>query len=236
MNLPQKVIAEDRKLEKVASGASEMLAELRWHWTLDESNDGRVGFREYARAVGRSDVTIREYAHGYAASRERNIPLTDGMKRAMMSAEREAATEAVAKARGITFVTAQQSRPTEARRVLNMARERAEETGRSVAEEARKAAKLVVQDKETREQEDRARRRRKGLRFIELEELLQRVRRDLVRAVKASSSLDWGDDEQELLVNTLENIKQLISLIDMAIVGSDVDWDVELANLEGDRT
>jgi hypothetical protein len=64
--LPADVINEDFMLEGQVSGVTEKLAQLRWHWTLDESNPEAVGVREYARQVGRNDSVIHRMARGYA--------------------------------------------------------------------------------------------------------------------------------------------------------------------------
>ena len=44
---------------------TEKLAQLRWHWTLDESNPEAVTVSEYARQVGRSHTVIGYMANGY---------------------------------------------------------------------------------------------------------------------------------------------------------------------------
>lgn len=239
MGLPRDVIREDRRLELTASKASEELAHLRWHWTLDETNAKRVSLREYARAVGRDRRAIEKYAHGYVrwtAGDGTVASLTESIERAALSAEREAATEAVAKARGVAFGTARQNRPTEVRRVLTMARERAEETGGSVADEARKAARLIVASETATEQQKADRHRRRGLRYIELEERLGRVRRELVASIEIAAALDIGDEERELLEETLGNVRALLGLLDLAIVGAtEVDWDAELTRLGDGR-
>ena len=233
MSLSQAVIAADRKLEKASSSASEMLMEHRWHWTLDESNPKRVSLREYARAIGKSFSTISADAKGYALHLDRDIPITSAREQANMSTETWAATQAVAKARGLQETTVRQDRPVEVRRVREMARERAEQRGTTVEEETRKAAQLIVQNEQAVEREKGDRRKRLGLRFIELEEHLQKMRREGVKAVNLASEINWGDEERELLSSTVANVRSLIELVDLALVGAaDIDWDAELAELE----
>jgi hypothetical protein len=62
-----------------------------------------VSIREYARQVGRNYKTIAAMVNGYATHREgaSAITLNEAIERAKMGAERELATEAVAKVRGI---------------------------------------------------------------------------------------------------------------------------------------
>ena len=232
MALPQHVIREDRQLEHATTSASKQLAELRWHWTLDETNAERVGLREYAREVGRGLPTIHSYANGYVLSRDRDIPISEAIQRAGMGTEREAATEAIAKARGVTFSTIKQSRPTEVKRVRDMARERIEQHGGTIEEQTQKAAEWVVKAEQAEHDQTAARRERLGMRFIGIEERLQRVRRELIQAVNEAAAVGWGEHEQELLAQTLAQVKALLELLDMAIVGAvDVDWDSELAGL-----
>jgi hypothetical protein len=50
--LPGKVATQDKRLQAEAKSAGEKLGQLRWHWTLDETNPERVTFRAYARSVG----------------------------------------------------------------------------------------------------------------------------------------------------------------------------------------
>lgn len=235
MSLPAEVVSEDRSLEKVTTKASEQLAELRWHWTLDESNPKRVGLREYAREVGRDHKLITKYAKGYALwSGDDIVPtLSEAIERAAMGAENEVATEAVAKARGVAFSTARQSRPTEVKRVRDMARERVEKHGGTIEEQTEKAADWIVRSEKAAERTTAARRERLGMRFIGIEDRLQRVRRELIQAVNEAAAVGWGDEERELLAQTLAQVKALLELLDMAVVGAvDVDWDAELAGLE----
>lgn len=238
MSLSANVIATDRKLEKATASASEALMEHRWHWTLDESNAKRVSFREYARSVGKALSTIQKYANGYVLLSDRDIAVTptEALERANMGAETWAATQAVAKARGVAPTTVRQDRPVEVRRVREMARERAEAKGTTVEEETRRAADLIVRSEKAAEREKKDKRTRLGLRFVELEEILQRMRREGVKAVNLAADVEWGDEERELLSATLANVKSLIELASLALVGAaDVDWDAELAELEGSR-
>ncbi len=240
MALPANVIKEDRRLDQAASAASEELARLRWHWTLDESNAERVGLREYARAVGRDHKTIRAHAEGYktwaGGGAAPSSSLNQEVERAKLGGDRLAATEAVAEIRGVTVQTARKTRPTEVRRVLETARERAEQRGTSVEEEVLKVADWTVRSEKAARQVRDDRRRRMGLRFVELEEALARMYREGRRAVDIAATVEWGDEERELLQGTLAQIKALIGLLDLVWEGSaEIDWDAELAQLEGEN-
>ena len=235
MTLPPEVVLEDRRLEQATTSASEALMRHRWHWTLDESNPKRVSLREYAREVGKSRTLIAKDANGYVLfMSDPDIGVTNARERASMGAETWAATEAVAKARGLQPTTVRQDRPVEVRRVREIARERAEQRGTNVEDETRKAADWIVRSEKTNERVATDRRQRLGLRFIELEERLQRTKRELVQIVNLAAAVQWGDEERELLTTTLANVKALIELANLALVGAaDIDWDAELATLEG---
>jgi hypothetical protein len=199
-----------------------------------------VSFVAYARAVGKADTTIREYANGYAlmvADTERSTPLPEAMKRAKMGAETEAATQAVAEARGVEFGTASKSRPTEVRRVREIARERAEKHGTSVEEEAPKAAEWIAKAEKAESARQEERKQRLSLRFIEMEGKLHKAKRALTDALNLAHSVPWGDEERQLLSSAVGNVKSLLGLIDLALIGSaDVDWDAELASLAGESS
>src|SRR4051794_4243622 len=107
-SLPKKVITEDRRLDQTQTKAAEALMRLRWHWTLDKSNADRVSMNAYAAAVSKSRGTIQRDAKGYAlmkapGSSGRATSPNEARGRANMGAESQAATEAVAEARGVSF-------------------------------------------------------------------------------------------------------------------------------------
>lgn len=232
--LPPEVIRTDHNLEQVAGKASEQLARHRWHWTLDESNPQRVSIREYARQVGRSYPVIHQYA--YAAAGDRASPINERLHRANMSAETQAATEAVAKARGQAFATAHQHRTSEVRRVREIARQRAEERGTSVEAEAPKVAETIVRHERAEHAAEAARRERSDIRFIEMEGYLVKAKRELLRALKLAPAVPWDDESRQLLSETVGNVRALLALIDSALSGtSGVDWDAELAKVAGDE-
>jgi hypothetical protein len=200
-NAVKDYVKTDRELEAAASSTAEAIAAHRWHWTLDESNPERVSIREYAREVGRHRRVIGKMAQGYAdwtAGAAGGATLSECIERASMSAESEAATEAVAEARGITFKTARQSRPVETRRVREIARERAEQRGTTVEEEAPKVADWIVKSEQAEQRRQDERKERIGLRFVEMEGHLTKAKRALVDALNLSHNVPWGDEEREL--------------------------------------
>lgn len=234
MSLPQAAIREDNRLEKQASSASEELARHRWHWTLDETNTKRVSIREYARSVGRDEKSIRAQAKGYAGWSAGGGARTLGeeIERAKMGVENEAVVEAISEARNTTFGHTRKTRPTEIRRVREIARERAEKHGTSVEEEAPKVAEWIVKAEKAGDRNRSEKTARHSLRFVGVEANLARAQRCLDAALRESYNVPWSDDERDMLRETLDKVRQLLALVDLSIVGTaDVDWDAELARL-----
>lgn len=236
--LPRKVVEQDKQLDETQHKAAEALMRLRWHWTLDESNADRVSMNAYAAAVGKARSTIQKDANGYAlmqGGRAGAATPSEARERANMGAETQAATEAVAQARGVGFKQARSSRPVEVRRVREIARQRAEDKGTSVEEEAPAVAETIAK-REKQEARDRQERVKRGdLRFVEMEQYLDRAKRPLMDALTLAREVEWTDEHREVLEQTIGNVRSLLGLVNVAIVGeSDVNWDVELAKLTED--
>lgn len=229
--VPQEVIEQDHEIEGAASAASEALARLRWHWTLDVSNPDRVSIREYARSVGRASSLIHGYANGYRLRLgDQDLLISEAIERAGMSAETEAVAEAVAEARGLSFVHTRQTRGNEIRHVRNLAREAAERKGTTVAEEAVTIAKLAAQIDESESQRRVEREARRTLRYVEMQGYLHSAIRSLQRAAAMGGT--WDGEEQELLRDTVNKVREIIVLLDARIAGTQaIDWDAELATI-----
>lgn len=234
LNVSAAAIKEDHRLEKQASSASEDLARHRWHWTLNTDNPKRVPIREYARSVGRNEGVVRGQVKGYAewTASGGGRTLNECIERAKMGAESEAVTEAISEARGTSFSQTRKTRPTEIRRVREIARERAEKHGTDVAEEAQKVAEWVVKSEKAALKNRQEQAARHSLRFVAVEQYLAKAMRALTAALNESHHVPWSDDEREMLTETIEKVRQLLALIDLSVVGTaDVDWDAELARL-----
>ncbi len=238
-NLPAEVIETDHQLESTARRASEALAKHRWHWTLDESNPNRVSFRAYAKAVGRGDTSIRIQVNGYVDWISRRGPsergLNESIERARMSGEKEAATDAVAAARGTTFGHARQTRPEEVRRVRQMAQHRAEERGTSVEKEAPKVAEAIVRSEQAEARKSEQRKQQHTLRFVTIEGKLARMLRVGTEILAESYDVPFNEEERELLAESIAKVRALLGLIDLRFTDvSGVDWDTELTKIVGD--
>jgi hypothetical protein len=235
--LSAEVIKTDHDLEAIAGRSTEQLARHRWHWTLDESNPDRVSILAYARAIGATEQPIRVMVKGYASFVTRHEPdsnLDDHIGKARMSGETAAAAEAVAKARGISMRTAQDSRGpvhNEVRRVRDIARDLAEKHSTSVEEEAPKVAETIVRNEQAEQAERTDRDARTDLRIIELEQHLRRAEKNLQAAKQLAAVIGWDDESRALVHTTWANVKALTKMIDALIVGA--DWDKELERLNG---
>ena len=234
--LPPEVIATDNRLEQAESKASEALAKHRWHWTLDESNPKRESVNKYATAVSRSRSRVSSQVKGYAAWISGDAPsdytLNDCIERAKMGEETAVVTEAIAEARGIGIAQVRKTRGNEVTRMRDWAREKAERKGTSVEEEIHSVVDFQIRSENADTQHAEAKKGARTFRFIELEGTLKKAQRHLVEALGQARAIDWGDEEVEMLADTVKQVKAVLGLIDMALVGTaDVDWDGELASL-----
>lgn len=133
MNLPPEVIQEDRDLQEVERSASEQLIRLRWHWTMDQSNPGRVSVAEYAQQVGVNQSTVYRSANGYLiflSAKEdpfNSMSPSAAVHRADMAVDRRRNVDAVAKAHGnIHPVNVEKNHRDELNRVRDAVRDHVE--------------------------------------------------------------------------------------------------------------
>jgi|307.fasta_scaffold66873_2 hypothetical protein len=238
--LPTTVVEQDHKLEGAADKSSEALMELRWHWTLDEANARRVSVSQYARQVDRDQGVIHRYARGWQifALEGKAVSADDARRLASMSQETAAATAAVAKHYGgsIQATTRSARRSNVARSIREHARERAERKGTSTLDEIPAAAEATFKASKARAREEGERKSRHTLRYIEIEGDITKARRYLLDAAQTAEGVEFDAEERELLADTLDNIKRLLSLLDRAIAGSyDTSWKSELRLIQGGR-
>lgn len=246
--LPAEVIREDRDLEQSMESASEALAHLRWHWTLDESNPERVSLRAYGRAVGRHHATVRSFAAGYAhwiaRSGEDHHHLQTFIAQANMATDRRIVVEAVAEAHDISVNSASALRRPELKEVRNAVideAEKREERGLDFSAEERQdyARKVAEQKRIAREREERERierQHKQGAQFIQADAHLSKARRELREALGLVQETEFSEEEVELLTREQAAIQGILGLIGSALQGdSGTDWDAELAALENRR-
>lgn len=240
-NLPSHVITEDHRLDQAATSAQEALADLRWHWTLDETNPDRVSFRRYAEAVGRSDRAIGNMARGYAMWTEggandivRTRSLTDCIELAKLGEESRAATEATAEAMGLSVGNVASAHRDKVKETIRAAHEAAERRGTSVEEEMPRVARLHEDARQARARDKVPRSRR----YVQIEGHLSAAKDRLRQALDAAHDVDLEGEEVDLIVDMLHQVAATLRLLDARFTGdSGTDWDAEKDRLVagGDR-
>jgi len=261
--LPIEVISQDADLESAIERDTAALAELRWHWTLNDSNPNRVTISEYARQVGRVKSTISTMVNGYAASLDdktrstrrtrpesesrgssssgsgsgSGLSLSDHIGKARMNQETGAAAEAVARARGLSIRGVSDPGSThhnEVRRVRDIARQLAEDHGTSIEEEVDRVAQTIVREEQARREEQEDRAQRTDLRVIQAEQQVLIAKRAILKAIKELEGAELDDEGRDLLTTALDALKAASALMDARLSGkSGIDWDAELAKLSG---
>lgn len=236
VQLPQAAVALDHQLEAQTDTTSVQLMQHRWHWTLDETNPERVSLRGYASAVGRGHTMIEDYAKGYVVWTDRRGAASpdECRRRVHMGVQTGAATEAVAKGRGVGFAYAQHEFFAEVRRVRDIARQHAEDKGTSTLEEIPAVAEFMYRALEADTERDAVRSGKHTLRYIEIESKLDKARRQLLDAARIAEDVDLAADERQLLSDTLGSLKRLLALMDRAIADeTDRSWVEDLRVLQG---
>lgn len=235
--MDQAVAQEDQRLEQAAEGSRIALAAHRWHWTRDETNPGRVSVREYARSVGRDERTIRDMVNAYTewiAGGAPRADFADYQARAKLRGETLVATEAVAKARGVSLESARRHHTEEVREVKAAAEERAERRGTPVAEEIPKVAQDRAKARKADQHREAKRKEKTALRYAEMEGKIATAMRALRHVLAETDGVDFTPEERELLVDSLAQLRALLNLLDIRLTGaSDIDWDAEMAKLGG---
>lgn len=232
-SLPDDVVAADRELENAEQDAVILLAQHRWHWTLDRGNPGRVSVLAYAKAVGRNESTIRAYAKGYADWDVRHDPaepVSEYIMQARMSPDTVAATSAVAAARDITPGTAARAHQPETRRVRELARQAATEHGTSVAVEAPRIAARLAKAEEAAVS---PRRRGPDPRVYDIAQHLLRARREILTALDIIVAMPRiTPSVQQYLLTVTTNLRAALDLVDTRLSGKPgPDWDAELTRI-----
>jgi nucleotide-binding universal stress UspA family protein len=243
-NLPAEVIQTDRRLQRSA----DQLMELRWHWTIDESNAGRVSVAEYARQVGVARPRISQDAHSWsdwlAAQRKRTADGTapspgepqtpdDYRQLKRLGEERGEAAKAIARTTGVPVGTVANHKRDEVDAVLSTARERAVDRGTTVEHEIERAAEWRAKARKAADREQDERRKAHTLRFIGIEGDIGVIMQRLRKVLDSAQDVPFTDEERELITESLAKMRALLGLIDLRITGETrVDWDAELKKLE----
>lgn len=240
--VPQSVVDKDHELEGRHERASELLAKHRWRQTLDPAGP-QYPMREYARAVERNYNTVKRYAKGYALYTERmaepprgsTFTIQDAIRLADQSAEMQEFSEAIAEGSGRPIAqVARGDNRRRTREIIGQAQERAERRGTNPVDEAREIAERQRRSRELAARQRRERAQARSTRYLSVEGHLAGAQRRLRQAMDEAVNVEFSDEEMELLRTTIDQIKALLRLLDLRMAGeADVDWDAELAGLNG---
>jgi hypothetical protein len=237
------VVAKDHELDARTLKTSEALAKYRWEQILDP-NGPKYPMREYATAVGRAYSTINRFAKGYALYLARQgdrsgaitpLSILDAIELARHGAETQVFTEAIAE--GSEEPVQRIAHPGQRQRravIIEQARERAERRGTDPVDEARDIAKRQKQTQQMNAKHRQSKASQHTRRWMDLEALLTRAKKALLDAIATSKDVKFDDEEIDLLRDSLENVKAVLNLLDVQLLGTpDVDWDASLARLTG---
>lgn len=238
MTLPKSVVEKDKRLSKSA----DELMQLRWHWTLDPSNEDAVSFVEYARQVARDEKAIRRDANAWAAyqqslqnKEDRAVrDETPGDFRAMenLSVERRQAARAVARAKGKKVATVARHQGKEVDRVIELAHNRAARNGTRVDAEIDRAAEWQAKAEKKAKAATNGHRRRHTACYAEVDRDLSTASRVLRHALQATDGVEFSEQEQAALIESIEKLRGLLNLVGLRFNGkTDIDWDKELQKL-----
>lgn len=233
MALPIKVVKEDRQL----SNASDSLAALRWHWTLNEENPERVSFREYGRAVGRDMAAILRHAKGYALYLEGKgkRSIDDCIAAAATSPQRKLVADEVGARLGVTPRSVVADHNPTLRDVEALADERAKRHGTTFEQEVEPAADYVMKRRVKEQKRKEKLRAEHSQEFMRASDALARLEQAMKRAVPVITSYDWQEaDERKILKDRIGKMAMLMASLQLEVTGeTGVDWDTELARFQG---
>jgi len=246
MQLPIEVVETDRRLETEAERASDALAGLRWHWTLDEANLKRVSFSAYARAISRDESTVRTMASAY----DRIVNIGDDLRsgrtvqeeiqlQAVRQADRDIVEE-TAKGLGLAISTTRAQHKDDVSRVRDAVAEATERepdiTPDERREVARRTATNIAKSRQIERESREHLRERKSALAVMVEGELTKARYGLIGALNYAREIDQATFPAEFLdqiQRSLGDIDALVKLVRSAIGGAaDIDWDAELEKLE----
>lgn len=233
--LADNAVRIDHNLERKAERSRADLAEHRWHWTLDASNEQRVSARTYAKAVGKGVQTILDMAQGYDDWRSADGPsgaLSEYLARAKLRGNDRVAIEAVASAKGVKVDTARKHYAQEVRAVRATAEERAARRGTAYEDEVKPTAdRRATQAKATKGRKADAA-GRTNLRLMVIEGKIAAAMRYLRSALEESEGVVLSPEDAADIADQVARLKAIANLLEVRLVGtSDVDWDAEMAKL-----
>lgn len=226
----KELVREDRAISKEAESATKRLMEHRWNAVQEVGTNVA-----YAEALGVSEFTVRRYVRAWelwqeeSNTRVRRTP-DDVLSLATMSEQRRAAVEAVADAKGIGVRAVTQRHMADVRQVRRAMREEADseesiDKGRRVARSIETVRKAAA----TQRQEHR---RSTPAAYLDLDNHLTKANRSLTEALGIARDEHLADEYVAMIGQALDRTRGILDLIHMALTGTSVDWDRELAKLQ----
>jgi hypothetical protein len=200
--------------------------------------------REYARQIGVSEGAVRFAAKGwadwltsdaYSGVRTPGSPQTadDYRQLQTLSGERQEAAKAIARTTGDSVSNVAKRKRDEVDAVVSTARERAVDRGTTVEHEIERAAEFREKARKAAAREQDEHRRVSTHRFITIEGHVGVAMQRLRMILKESDSVEFTDEERELITESLGKMRALLGLIDLRITGeTEIDWDAEMKKLE----
>lgn len=227
----REAVTNDRRIEQESQSKTLALMEHRF------TSAQKFGLREYARALGRRESTVHAYAAGWGIWQswagvdgvrvDANTP-SDALELAKLSAEKQAAHEVVAAAKGVGIQTVRQRYRPDVQRVEQAMRD--EPDPERKVEKGRRLAELI--ERTRRNEAERRANRSEFMWWMDLEQELYKMRSAGSAALTIARDVDWDAEHVEMLADSLTKIKALLGLLNLAVVGTaDVDWDAELTRL-----
>lgn len=234
-------VAEDRKIEAKMSSATLALMKHR-HAAVRE---GGFTVSEYARALGKHHSVVSAHVRGYELwlqwTRDgavANRTPVDAVELAKLGAEKREAVEIVAEAKGVAPTQVRKEYAHEVKHTEQFVRDYAEKIGDrdKAVEIARDFASKQERAREHARERREETRASKTWAYLSLERELGKARRALQNALLLARESDVDDPEQvELLEDTLGNVREILDVLNLAIVGqAEIDWDAEMSRLMDD--
>jgi hypothetical protein len=220
-------VREDREIAARAESATAALMEHRWRAV----NEGGATIADYARALGMSYSVLRRYVQGWELLTSTGQSPLDAYALAGMGETKRAAVEAVADAKGIGAQTVERHyAPDVARARATIESAPDQEAG---VAKAREHAARVEQVRKREHEQEAARRHQHSRTYLNLEHELGKARRALQNALGWARDSKLDDAEVELIADSLASVRALLDFVNAAIVDEAIDWDTELAKLDG---
>lgn len=225
------------ELSRTAELSTAELASHCYNMTL-EPDGPQYSFGEFAKAVNRPQQTIKSYAMGYAKTIEPtdsplgapDLPTSIAMSK--VKTEKADAAKIIADIEGLAVSTVLAQKHSQLVETIDYSRERAAKNNTTVLDEVAEITKRNKISREARKKQQAERKKKHTFWFMDVSGELAKAKRGLAVALNSTEDVAFGAEEQELLRQHVDELRAVLTLIDMRLEGEpDVDWDAELAKL-----